>query len=557
MPFCTTPNPLKLLSAASLLLAAFFVAPGCQPAPTAVDLLMTNARIQTVDSVFATAEALAVKNGRIVAVGRSADLQRRYRATQTVDAHGQFLYPGLQDAHCHFYYYALGLRDARLGAARSWAEAVTLLRAHRRTYPTAAWLTGTGWDETRWPGQPLPTRAALDQLFPDVPILLWRVDGHAALVNGAALRLADLTPASRIAGGRLEIGLDGQLTGLLTDNAATAVDRLQPPPAIAETAVLLREAEQRCFAVGLTSVANMGITRREISRLDSLYQRRKLQIRLHAYALLSDAPTRAYYLYHGPVRGERLSVPGFKVFVDGALGSRGACLRHPYADAPTQRGVLRLPPDTLRRYATQVAASRMQLAAHAIGDSTNHLLLNLYGAVLGPHSGRRWRIEHAQIVSPADVALFGRYGVIPSVQPAHATSDMAWAGQRLGPARLPSAYAYAALLGSARHLALGSDFPVEDINPLFGFYAAVTRQDAQGHPAGGFLAANRLSRRAALYGMTTGAAYANFDEQETGQIKPGMRADFVLLDVDLLTAPMLKIRAATVQQTWVNGVRVH
>ena len=222
-----------------------------------------------------------------------------------------------------------------------------------------------------------------------------------------------------------------------------------------------------------------------------------------------------------------------------------------------QRGLLRLPPDTLRRYVAQVAASQMQLAAHAIGDSTNHLLLNLYGAALGPHSGRRWRIEHAQIVTPADVALFGRYGVIPSVQPAHATSDMAWAGQRLGPARLPSAYAYAALLGSARHLALGSDFPVEDINPLFGFYAAVTRQDAQGHPAGGFLAANRLSRRAALCGMTTGAAYANFDEQETGQIKPGMRADFVLLDVDLLTAPMLKIRAATVQQTWVNGVRVH
>ncbi len=556
MLFCTNPNFLKLLSAASLLLAALFVAPGCQSTPSTADLLIINAHIQTADSVFRTAEAVAVQQGRIVAVGRTADLTRRYRAAQTVDAHGRFLYPGLQDAHCHFYYYALGLRDARLGAARSWAEAVTLLRAHRRAYPAAAWLTGTGWDETRWPGQALPTRAALDQLFPDVPVLLWRVDGHAVLVNGAALRRAGLTPASRVAGGRFETGPDGQLTGVLTDNAATAVARLLPPPAPAETVALLREAQQRCFAVGLTSVADMGLTRREINRLDSLYQRRELQIRLHAYALLSDSPTRAYYLRHGPMRGERLSVPGFKVFVDGALGSRGACLRRPYADAPTQRGLLRLPLDTLRRYAAQVAASQLQLAAHAIGDSTNHLLINLYGAVLGPQSARRWRIEHAQIVSPADVALFGRYGVIPSVQPAHATSDMAWAGQRLGSARLPSAYAYAALLGSAQRLALGSDFPVEDINPLFGFYAAVTRQDPHGQPTMGFLPANRLSRRAALRGMTTGAAYANFDDQETGQLKPGMRADFVLLDVDLLTAPMLKIRAATVRQTWVNGVRV-
>ena len=556
MPFCTKIQRLKLLSAAGLLLAALFVAPGCRPAPTAVDLLVCNARIQTVDSVFTTAEALAVVNGRIVAVGRTAELQRRYRATQTVDAQGRFLYPGFQDAHCHFYYYGLGLRDARLGAARNWPAAVALLQAHRRTHPATPWLSGTGWDQTAWPGQRFPTRDTLDLLFPDVPVFLWRVDGHAALANAAALRLAGLNASSRIAGGRLEIGPNGQLTGLLLDNAATAVAREQPRPGPAETRTLLREAERRCLAVGLTSLADMGLTRPEIQRLDTLYQRQQLRIRLHAYALLSDAPTRTYYLRHGPVRGERLSVPGFKVFVDGALGSRGACLRRPYADAPGQYGLLRLPPDTLRRYVAQVATSRMQLAAHAIGDSTNHLLLSLYGANLAPANPRRWRIEHVQIVTPTEVPLFGRYGIIPSVQPAHATSDMAWAGQRLGPARLPAAYAYAALQRSAGHLALGSDFPVEDINPLYGFYAAVTRQNAAGQPAAGFLPANRLSRREALRGMTTGAAYAAFDERETGQLRVGMKADFVLLDVDLLRAPMPKVRAAQVLQTWINGQRL-
>ncbi len=545
----------KLVSAASLL-AALFVATGCETHPTTVDLLLVNAHIQTVDSVFSTAEALAVINGRIVAVGRTADLQKHYNAVQSVDAQEQFVYPGFQDAHCHFYYYGLGLRDAHLGAARSWAATVALLRAHRRANPATPWLTGTGWDQTTWPGQRFPTRDTLDQLFPDVPVLLWRVDGHAALVNGAALRLAGLNASSTIAGGRLVTGPDGQLTGLLLDNAATAVARELPPPAPTEAHALLCEAERRCLTVGLTSLSDMGLTRPEIMQLDTLYRQQQLHLRLHTYALLSDAPTRAYYLRHGPLRGERLSVPGFKVFVDGALGSRGACLRRPYADRPRETGFLRLPPDTLRRYVAQVAASRMQLAAHAIGDSTNHLLLSLYGASLPPRNARRWRIEHAQIVTPAEVPLFGRYGIIPSVQPAHATSDMAWAGQRLGAARLPAAYAYAALQRSAQRLALGSDFPVEDINPLYGFYAAVTRQDAHGQPASGFLPANRLSRRDALLGMTAGAAYANFDERHTGQLRPGMRADFVLLDVDLLTAPMPAIRAAQVKQTWINGQRL-
>ncbi len=552
-------------SGIGLVLLATLCLAGCAAPPAPADLLVLNARVQTADSAFSQASALVVRDGKFVAVGAADDLQRRFVARQTVDLGGQFVYPGFQDAHCHFYYYALGLRDAKLGGAATWAAAVARVVARQRARPAAdtAWLTGSGWDQTQWPGQQYPTKDTLDRLFPNTPVLLWRVDGHAAVVNAAALRRAGFTAATRVAGGRLARAADGSLTGLLLDNAASAVARLIPPPAPAETAALLREAERRCLAVGLTSLSDMGLTRPEIQRLDSLYRQRQLHLRLNAYALLSDAPTRAYYLAHGPERGSRsggfasrLNVPGFKVFVDGALGSRGACLRQPYADRPAETGFLRLPVDTLRHYARQVAASRMQLAAHAIGDSTNHLLLNLYGEVLRGDTGRRWRIEHAQVVTPAEVPLFGRFGVVPSVQPAHATSDMAWAGQRLGAARLPSAYAYAALRWAAGRLALGSDFPVEDINPLYGFYAAITRQNAAGQPAGGFLSANRLTRHQALRGMTSGAAFAAFQERETGQISPGMQADFVVLRVNLLTAAPAVIRAAQVQQTWVAGERL-
>lgn len=529
---------------------------GCSKPRVPVDLLVLNATVYTVDSAFSKAQAFAVRDGKFVAVGTSADMQRRFAARQTVDAGGQFIYPGFQDAHCHFYYYALGLREAKLGTATTWPAAVAQLIAHRRQQPHAAWLTGSGWDQTKWPGQHFPTKDTLDQLFPDVPVLLWRVDGHAVVVNSAALRKAGFDAATQITGGRLAHGPDGSLTGLLLDNAASAVAALIRPPSPAETVTLLREAERRCLAVGLTSLSDMGLTRPEILRLDSLYRRRQLHLRLNAYAMLSDAPTRAYYLANGPVPGSRLSVPGFKVFVDGALGSRGACLRRPYADRPHETGFLRLPLDTLRHYVSQVAASRMQLAAHAIGDSTNHLLLNLYGAALHGDTKRRWRIEHAQIITPSEVPLFGRYGIIPSVQPAHATSDMAWAGQRLGAARLPSAYAYAALQKAAGQMALGSDFPVEDINPLYGFYAAFTRQNVKGEPAAGFLPANRLSRIQALRCMSSGAAYAAFAEQTTGQIKAGMQADFVVLGVDLLTASPKVIRSASVRQTWVGGQRL-
>jgi len=518
-------------------------------------LLVTNATVYTVDSTFSKAEAFAVKNGKFVAVGPAADLQARFAATTEVDAKGQFIYPGFYDAHCHFYRYALALPSADLVGTTSWKAVIAKLRENRKKYPQAAWLTGRGWDQNDWPGKQFPTKDTLDQLFPDVPVFLTRVDGHAALVNQKALDLAGVTARTPISGGTIGHDVQGRLTGLLVDNATRLVSSKIPEPTSAEAARLLLQAQQLCLAVGLTSLADAGLDKANIDQLTALQQQGQLQLRL--YAMLNPtAANRAFYLKNGPIFTNQLTVNSFKVYADGALGSRGACLVQPYTDKPKETGFLLSTEKEFRTLAKELAASKFQMNTHAIGDSANRLILNIYGEALKGQKDRRWRIEHAQVITPADMPKFGQFGIVPSVQPTHATSDMYWAGERLGAARLKTAYAYAALLKQYGQVALGSDFPVEDINPLFGFHAAVARQDAKNYPAGGFQPENALSRPDALRGMTTWAAHAGFEERRKGQIKPGMLADFVVLDTDLLTAPNAKLRGANVLQTWIGGQRV-
>ena len=520
-----------------------------------VDLLVTNATVYTVDSTFSKAEAFAVKNGKFVAVGPAADLQARFAATTEVDAKGQFIYPGFYDAHCHFYRFALALPSADLVGTTSWKAVIAKLRENRKKYPQAAWLTGRGWDQNDWPGKQFPTKDTLDQLFPDVPVFLTRVDGHAALVNQKALDLAGVTARTPISGGTIGRDVQGRLTGLLVDNATRLVSSKIPEPTPAEAARLLLQAQQLCLAVGLTSLADAGLDKANIDQLAALQQQGQLQLRL--YAMLNPtAANRAFYLKNGPVFTSQLTINSFKVYADGALGSRGACLVQPYTDKPKETGFLLSTEKEFRALAKELAASKFQMNTHAIGDSANRLILNIYGEALKGQKDRRWRIEHAQVITPADMPKFGQFGIVPSVQPTHATSDMYWAGERLGAARLKTAYAYAALLKQYGQVALGSDFPVEDINPLFGFHAAVARQDAKNYPAGGFQPENALSRPEALRGMTTWAAHAGFEERRKGQIKPGMLADFVVLDTDLLTAPNAKLRGANVLQTWIGGQRV-
>jgi predicted amidohydrolase YtcJ len=518
-------------------------------------LLVTNATVYTVDSTFSKAQAFAVRDGRFVAVGTTSDLQQRYQAAQTVDAGGQFIYPGFYDAHCHFYRYSLGLRSANLVGATSWAETVGRLTRHRQQQPGAVWLTGRGWDQNDWPGQRFPTKDTLDVLFPDVPVLLARVDGHAAVANQKALDLAGITARTPISGGVIGHDAQGRLTGLLVDNAVKLVAAKIPEPSPAEADAALLQGQQNCLAVGLTSLADAGLDRTDIERMAALQKAKKLHLRL--YTMLNPTPeNKAYYLPKGPYFSDNLTISSFKVYADGALGSRGASLLAPYSDRPAERGFLLQNPGYYRSLAKELAATKFQMNTHAIGDSSNRLLLDIYGAALRGQTDRRWRIEHAQVVSPRDMPKFGQYHIVPSVQPTHATSDMYWAGERLGQPRLTTAYAYQELLKQYGQVALGSDFPVEDINPLYGYHAAVARQDAKNYPTGGFQMANALSRPDALRGMTTWAAHAAFEDRRKGQIKPGMLADFVVLKTDLLTAPNEQLRNAPVQQTWIGGKRV-
>ncbi|GAB3734606.1 amidohydrolase [Hymenobacter agri] len=527
----------------------------CGARREAVDVLVTNATVYTVDSTFSKAEAFAVKDGKFVAVGPAAELKAKYQAAQEVDAGGKFIYPGFYDAHCHFYRYALALPSADLVGTNSWKEVIQQLQENRKKYPQAAWLTGRGWDQNDWPSKQFPTKDTLDLLFPDVPVLITRVDGHAALVNQKALDVAGITARTPISGGVIGRDAQGHLTGLLVDNATRLVSSKIPDPSPAEAAPLLLQAQQNCVAVGLTSLADAGLDKANIDQMAALQQQQKLKLRLYVM-LTPTAENRAYYLKNGPVLTDQLTVSSFKVYADGALGSRGACLVKPYADKPKETGFLLSTEKQFRDLAKELAASKFQMNTHAIGDSANRIILNIYGEALKGQKDRRWRIEHAQVITPADMPKFGQFGIVPSVQPTHATSDMYWAGERLGAERLKTAYAYKELLKQYGQLALGSDFPVEDINPLFGFHSAVARQDAKNFPATGFQMENAITREQALRGMTTWAAHAAFEEKRKGQIKPGMLADFVVLDTDLMTAPKENLRGAKVLQTWIGGERV-
>ncbi|MET4108062.1 amidohydrolase [Hymenobacter sp. UYP22] len=540
---------LPVLTAATLLSSC--QSTSRQPA----DLLVFNATVYTVDSAFSTAQAFAVKDGKFVAVGTADEIKAKYQAEKEVDAKGQFIYPGFYDAHCHFYRYALGLRDADLVGTGSWREVVQQLQQQRQQYPQAAWLTGRGWDQNDWPNKQFPTKDTLDTLFPNTPVFIIRVDGHAALVNQKALDLAGVSARTPISGGTITKDAKGRLTGLLVDNAVKLVAGKIPDPTAAEAEAALLEAQQRCVAVGLTSMADAGLDKANVDRLDALQQAGKLKVRL--YAMLAPTPeNKDFYLQKGPVFKDRLTVASFKVYADGALGSRGACLVAPYADRPQETGFLLSTEQEFRALAKQLAASKFQMNTHAIGDSANRIILDIYGQALKGQKDRRWRIEHAQVITPADMPKFGQFGIVPSVQPTHATSDMYWAGERLGTQRLKTAYAYEQLRKQYGQVALGSDFPVEDINPLFGFHSAVARQDAKNYPAGGFQMENALSREDALRGMTIWAAHAAFEDKQKGSIRRGMAADFVLLPIDLLKAPKETLRTAQVQQTWIAGERV-
>src|SRR5690348_4868440 len=518
-----------------------------------IDLLIYNATVYTVDKNFSQVEAIAIDNGKIIATGAMQKLEEQFDAKEKINAKRKFVYPGFIDAHSHFFGYGLGLQEADLVGTTSWEDILERLKTFSKTH-TEGWITGRGWDQNDWPVKEFPTNEKLNQLFPGRPVILSRIDGHAAIANNKALELAGVKPGKKLAGGEVEMK-DGKLTGILIDNATSLVYSKVPKPDESQLERALQAAQKNCFAAGLTTVADCGLDYKSALFVDSLQKNNKLKMRM--YIMLNDAQPNFDFLFkNGKIKTERLHVCSFKFFADGALGSRGACLLQPYSDKPGWNGFLLKPEEHFDSMAKLIADHGFQMCTHAIGDSANRMILKIYAKYLKGKNDRRWRIEHAQVVNKNDFHYFGDYNIVPSVQPTHATSDMYWAGERLGKERLKYAYANEELKNENGWIPLGTDFPVEDNSPIKTFYAAVFREDSKGWPAGGFQMENALSREEALRGMTIWAAKAGFEEGEKGSLEKGKFADFVLLDTDLMKADEKDILNAKVLMTFVNGEKV-
>ena len=518
------------------------------------DLIITNAKIYTVNAKFDIAESMAISNGKILAVGKNKDILKKYQSQNIQNLQGKSIFPGFIDAHCHFTGYATDKWKCELWGTKSWEEIIQKLIDYSKNAPME-WLYGRSWDQNDWPVKEFPNKAKLDELFPNRPVYLKRVDGHAAIANQKALDIAGITTNTKINGGEIEVK-NGKLTGILVDNAMLLVEKYIPEISDEMAIQYFEDLQKTCFSYGLTSLHDCGISAHTFSLLEKAQDQNVLKMKI--FALLEDNPT-TYdeWIKKGRFTKGNITFGGYKVYSDGALGSRGACLIHDYSDKKDWKGFLLSDQKHFETLAKKLKDNDLQMCTHAIGDSANRTILNIYGDVLGIKNDRRWRIEHAQIVDKNDFDLFGKYSIIPSVQPTHATSDMYWAEERLGKSRLKYAYAYEDLLKQNGWLPLGTDFPVEEINPIKTFFAAVARKDAKNFPDSGFQKENALTREQALRGMTIWAAKAAFQEKELGSLEEGKSADFVVLNQDLMSIDENKILETKVLETYSSGKKVH
>lgn len=526
----------------------------CQPVKKKADTIIYGGTVYTVDAAFSSAECIVIDQGRIIAAG-DASLLDKYEAPRLIDASGMYVYPGFYDAHCHFLSYGMTkLQKADLKGTASFDEVLSILKEHARSNPSE-WIEGRGWDQNDWDVKEFPSREALDALFPDRPVLLTRIDGHAALVNGEALRRAGISADTEVTGG--EVILAGGIpTGVLIDNAIELVSALIPESDDALKTAALQRAEKDCFAVGLTSVMDAGMEVNTITLIDKLQKEGDMKIKINAMLTPMDSNYLAF-MEQGIYRSGRLHVNSVKLYADGALGSRGACMLEPYSDDPHNHGLIMYDEAYYREVISNAYNHNYQVNTHAIGDSGNRFILELYAAFLEGPNDRRWRVEHAQIVHPDDFHYFADYNIIPSVQATHATSDMYWAADRVGDARMKGAYAYKHLLGLNGWMPNGTDFPIEHISPLYTFYAAVARKDLQGYPEAGFQMQDALSREEAMRSITIWAAKGSFEEDEKGSLEAGKAADITILDTDLMRAPEGSLPDVKVVYTILNGEIVY
>jgi hypothetical protein len=519
------------------------------------DTIVYNGIVYTVDKKFSSAQAFVVTDGKIIEVGTTDAILKNYSAKEMIDAKGRAVYPGFIDAHAHFVGYGQSLFQVDLYGSSSWEEIVEKVKKFAAEHPNEAWIRGRGWDQNKFPGKAFPTNQKLNELFPAKAVYLTRVDGHAAIANQKAMDIAGVKPGQTLVGGEVETK-NGKLTGILVDNATDLVSSFIPGATKEDYIKWLTTAEKNCFAVGLTTITDCGLMYTDVEGIDLMQKAGMLNIRL--YVMLSDDPANfSHYLKRGPYKTDKLFVKGFKFYADGALGSRGACLLQPYSDRKDWYGFFLSNKNHYDSMAKILATTDFQMCTHAIGDSGNREILNVYNRALKGKNDKRWRIEHAQVINQNDFNLFGKANIIPSVQPTHATSDMYWAAERLGTQRVKGAYAFKQLLQQNGWIPLGTDFPVEDISPFKTFLASVFRRDAKEFPANGFQTENALTRQETIRGMTIWAAKADFLEKEVGSIEAGKKADFVILDKDLMKVAEKDILNTKVIMTFIGGKKVY
>ncbi|MCZ8204062.1 amidohydrolase [Gemmatimonas sp.] len=552
---------LALLLAGTPCLAA--AQPRAVASQSPADLIVTNARVYTADDTRPLVEAFAVRGGRIVFTGSAREaVTLTGAATQVVDAGGRTVIPGMVDGHAHFAGLAQKLRSVDLVGTRSYDEVIARVVDRAKTTPAGSWIVGRGWDQNAWGNTAFPTHEALSAAVPDHPVILDRVDGHAALANAAAMRLAGLTAATKDpSGGKILRDAKGAPTGVLIDRASGLVENKVPAPSREELRAALKDAVARMHSLGLVGMHDAGASRESIELFEDMAAKRELNLRL--YVMIGDnAEALQHYFALGPrnaLYDGQLWVRAVKLYADGAMGSRGAALLEPYSDDPNNSGLLLSAPAHIQEVAERGLAAGFQVNTHAIGDRGNRVVLDAYERAFAqvPRADHRFRVEHAQILHQDDIPRFAQLGVIPSMQASHQTSDMYWIGKRLGPTRLYGAYAWQSLLKTGVVIPNGSDFPVEDVNPLISFHASIARQDARDWPAGGWYPEQRMSREDALRSMTLWPAYAGFQEQVMGSITPGKYADFVVLDQDIMRIPADLVLRTRVLSTWLAGKLVY
>lgn len=532
--------------------ALFFVS--CSHKGEHADMIVHNARIYTMDDNNTVAQAMAIRDGKIIELGAEHAILNKYSADIYIDAKTRPVYPGFYDGHCHVLNYGLSLIYVDLKGCKSWEEVIDRTKKYyNKNKPNT--IIGRGWDQTLWKDQSFPDNELLNKNFPDIPVYLTRIDGHAAIVNYFLIDRAGLNENSIVKGGQLLVK-NGRLTGVMIDNAMDVVRKFIPQPddKMIEKALLL--ADENCLSMGLTTLSDAGTDQKTLDKIIELQEKGKFKSRVYAMMMGNDENFKTW-LPKGPQKKARTNIRSFKLVADGALGSRGACLKHPYADSSNHVGQLLEDTAYYSKAVYDLFEAGFQVNTHCIGDSANKFMLSLYARTIKDFPDHRWRIEHVQVMDTNDFYYFNNFGIIPSIQPTHAISDGDWAGKRIGKERMKGAYAYKTLLDYVAFFVLGTDFPIEDINPLRTFYAAVFRKEMDGKPVDGYQPEQALSREEALKGMTIWAAWSSFEEKEKGSLEPGKLADFVILSGDILKVPEESLRKIYVIKTIINGEPVY